>query len=51
MKSLKIGKFKEKFYQPGKSVKESDNERRQTALEISKKHIDEKPIKYLIKKK
>ena len=51
MRSIKIGKFKEKFYQPGKTVKESDNERRQKAIEISRNHKDARPIKYLLKNK
>lgn len=49
MKPIKVGKFKEKFYQPGKSIKESDNERRKIAQELSEKHKETKPIKYLIK--
>lgn len=50
MRPLKIGKFKEKFYQPGKTIKQSDNERRDLAIEISKKHQDSKPVKYLLKR-
>lgn len=50
MRPLKIGKNKEKFYTPGQTIKQSDNERRQQALSISKNRIESKPIKYLLKK-
>lgn len=50
MRPLKIGKFKEKYYTPGQTIKQSDNERRQQALELSKERKETKPIKYLIKK-
>ncbi|WP_407402261.1 hypothetical protein [Chryseobacterium sp.] len=50
MRPLKIGKFKEKYYTIGKTVKESDRERRDLALKIAKNHIDKKPIKYLLKR-
>lgn len=50
MRKLRIGKYKEKYYTPGKSIKESDKESRILALESSKKHTDQKPIKYLLKR-
>ncbi|MEI7486435.1 MAG: hypothetical protein WCJ72_03320 [Chryseobacterium sp.] len=50
MRSLKIGKYKEKFYTPGKKIQEHDKDLRKKAFEISKNHKDQKPVKYLTKK-
>lgn len=50
MRSLKIGKFKEKFYTPGQTIKQHDNERRKVAQELAKNHTDNKPIRYILKR-
>lgn len=49
MKNMKIGRAKEKIYTPKKTIFEHDKDLRLQAIEISKKHIDMKPIKYLLK--
>ena len=46
---MKIGRAKEKIYTPKKTIFEHDKDLRLQAIEISKKHIDMKPIKYLLK--
>lgn len=51
MRSLKIGKYKEKFYTPGKTIQEHDNDSRKKAIEVSKNHKNLKPVKYLLKNK
>ncbi|MCQ4139209.1 hypothetical protein [Chryseobacterium sp. EO14] len=51
MKPLRIGKYKEKFYTPGKTIEQHDKERREKASEIAKNHKDSKPIKFLLKRK
>lgn len=49
MKNIKIGKNKTQHYKKGKSIQEHDNEQRNKAIELSKNHSDNKPIKYLLK--
>ena len=50
MKPMRIGKAKEKIYTPKKTIFEHDKNLRSQAIEISKNHVDTKPIKYLLKK-
>ena len=50
MKPMRIGKAKEKIYTPKKTIFEHDKNLRLQAIEISKNHVDTKPIKYLLKK-
>lgn len=47
---MRIGKKSESRYVPGKSIFEEEKELRKKAIELSKNHIDKKPIKYLLKR-
>ena len=49
MKNMKIGKNKPRHYTPFCALWTHDQKQREKALELSKKHIDVKPIKYLLK--
>lgn len=50
MKPMRVGKAKEKIYTPKKTIFEHDKDLRKQAIEISKNHVDKKPIKYLLKR-
>lgn len=50
MKNMRVGKAKTKVYNPKKTFFEHENELRQKAIELSKNHVDTKPIKYLLKR-
>lgn len=46
---MRVGKAKEKIYTPKKTILEHDKNLRDQAIELSKKHVDVKPIRYLLK--
>lgn len=50
MKNMKLGKRAFKVYSPKKSIQEHESELRSQAIELSKNHVDTKPIKYLLKR-
>lgn len=47
---MKLGKKAFKVYSPKKTINEHENDLRKQAIELSKNHVDTKPIKYLLKK-
>lgn len=50
MKNMKLGKKAFKVYSTKKTIHEHEKELRNQAIELSKNHVDTKPIRYLLKK-